>query len=326
MFSFKQILQKAAQSWAANNPPGDAFPLPLVTDFKREAAVNEFVQQVFKVELQMLASFNFVLPVVFVSSVECLLHRCARIGWGGELVARAVGVLNDLQLIQQSHCFKEMHLAAVAVFLVLGSHDAPSPRRNWWRLFDIEWWDLVLFVSLMLPDLIRFSRKATLLSARALPDAEPTSARCPAPGDGAAAAKSPHARDRRGYFYSLKSVHEEGAQAVEAFSKKLHNLRSGEDNELSLSANEDRAAEVSLHRRADLRIDDNRFITGRLKKNASGTQRTPSDARQSTPEAHPPGARESDSVNDSQFNDFGPKTYSEKSLLSKGDFPHMDKA
>ena len=107
------------------------------------------------------------------------------------------------------------------------------------------------------------------------------------------------------------------------FSKKMAQSKKIEDQELSLSANDERLADLNLHQ-ATQNIVDNRFITSKLKKFKSDMMTQQNDNRRSTPDIHANCLNENTSVNDSQMHDFGPKTYSEKSLLSKGDFPLHD--
>lgn len=135
------------------------------SDFAPEAGSVEklvlcknLVAQSPQAELFVLTALEFRLPAIFSNSVEHLLYIMRCVGWKGSILNDAVAFLNDISLLQQSRCFKEKHLAATAVLLALGRGEHNSPCVSWWRLFGISWEDLMVVVSLIVPDLYLFNR------------------------------------------------------------------------------------------------------------------------------------------------------------------------
>lgn len=128
-------------------------------------------------ELFVLSALEFRLPAISSNSVEHLLYLMRYVGWKGPILNDAVAFLNDISLLQQSRCFMEKHLAATAVLLALGRGEYNSPCVSWWRLFGIAWEDLMIVVSLIVPDLFLFHKipsKLKMSQVRLFPLAKKT--------------------------------------------------------------------------------------------------------------------------------------------------------
>ena len=119
---------------------------------------REFSAAIASTESQILCLLEFRISAFNSTSVEFLLYQMRKMGWGGRLVGETVALLNDLMLLQQSRCFKERHLAAVALLLAIGSADRPPPRVAWWKVFGLSWANLLLVTSLLAPDLAEFKK------------------------------------------------------------------------------------------------------------------------------------------------------------------------
>ena len=119
---------------------------------------REFSAAIASTESQILCLLEFRISAFNSTSVEFLLYQMRKMGWGGRLVGETVALLNDLMLLQQSRCFKERHLAAVALLLAIGSADRPTPRVAWWKVFGLSWANLLLVTSLLAPDLAEFKK------------------------------------------------------------------------------------------------------------------------------------------------------------------------
>lgn len=129
--------------------------VPPIGKMKKEELTVLTVQT----EFFLLKVLDFQISCFYKSSVDNLLLFSRLFKFSQNFTEKAVAVLNDIQLLQQSHCFSEKHLAAVASLFVLGSSNEPSPKGPWWRAFGMKSWDLALISSLIVPDLVEFSRE-----------------------------------------------------------------------------------------------------------------------------------------------------------------------
>lgn len=130
------------------------FSADRVAELKRE-----LVSETPNCELLILSLLEFKVNPASASSLDHILSILQAIHWNESFANDALSILNDVLLLQQSRCFKEIHIAALAVLLTFGLGNYSSPKISWWKLFDISWYHLLTIASLIVPDIIIFQKQ-----------------------------------------------------------------------------------------------------------------------------------------------------------------------